>query len=50
MPMHVRATTTTNAQGRKQQRLVLPSAYKSYELDVDYLQALKVFLNYSNSI
>lgn len=46
MPMLLRATTTSNAQGRKQ-RLVLPaiSTYKSDEIDVDYLQALKVFLH-----
>ncbi|CAF2410063.1 unnamed protein product [Rotaria sp. Silwood2] len=39
--MIVRATTTTNARGRKQ-RLVLPPKNKSNELDVDYLRALKV--------
>ncbi|CAF4082036.1 unnamed protein product, partial [Rotaria sp. Silwood2] len=38
--MIVRATTTTNARGRKQ-RLVLPPKNKSNELDVDYLRALK---------
>lgn len=42
MPVLLRATTTTNAQGRRN-RLGLPSAYKSLELDADYLQALKVF-------
>ncbi|CAF0987527.1 unnamed protein product [Rotaria sp. Silwood1] len=41
MPMVVRATTTTNARGRKQ-RLALPPKNKSNELDVDYLRALKV--------
>ncbi len=41
MPLVVRATTTTNA-GGKRQRIVLPSAYKTNELDVDYMQALKV--------
>ncbi len=46
IPMLVRATTTTNAQGRRQ-RLVVPSAYKSNEIDVDYLQALKVFIYFS---
>lgn len=43
MPMLARATTTANAQGRKQ-RLALPSTYKLNEIDADYLQALKVFL------
>jgi len=42
MPMLVRATTTTNVQGRRQP-FVLPSTHKSNQLDVDYLQALKVF-------
>jgi hypothetical protein len=44
--MLVRATTTTNAQGRRQ-RFVLPSTYKSNEIDIDYLQALKVFIYFS---
>ena len=42
MSLTVRATTTSNAHGRRR-RIVAPSAYKSHELDVDYLQALKVF-------
>lgn len=41
MAMLVRATTTSNAQGRRQ-RLHLPSTLKSNELDADYLHALKV--------
>jgi hypothetical protein len=45
--MLVRATTTTNAQGRRQ-RFVLPSTYKSNEIDIDYLQALKVFIYFSS--
>ncbi len=44
MPMLVRATTTTNAQGRKQ-RVALPSTNRSNELDVDYLHALKVYFD-----
>ncbi|CAF1045485.1 unnamed protein product [Rotaria sordida] len=39
--MAVRATTTTNARGRKQ-RFVLPPKNKSNELDIPYLRALKV--------
>jgi hypothetical protein len=40
--MIVRATTTTNAQGRRQY-FALPSTQKSDEVDAEYLQALKVF-------
>jgi hypothetical protein len=49
MSLDVRATTTTNAR-RRRQRIVLPSAYKSNELDMDYLQALKVVFHYLNLI
>lgn len=43
MPILVRATTTNNVQGRRQQqRLHALSTVKSNELDADYLQTLKV--------
>lgn len=42
MPSAVRATTTTNAFGLRQRR-VLPTPKRSNELDPEYLRVLKVF-------
>jgi hypothetical protein len=43
MPMVERATTTTANGLSRRHRIILPPIRKSKEIDVDYLQALKVF-------